>query len=199
MKQMKCGKRKVVIDTPFLRSLVPVTGFENEVGGGINFTGKGKVKDVYYFTSDDEKKIRFDKKFDVEFHTHPRKSGRPVRIGRRASAADIASFFVSNREEIIFSEMYTFVLTIVDRNLFERTKRLIRADAKKRKKKFNIPFEMYLDFFQRKESEVQASSRSTREMNEKWHLHLQQYGVLVKRVSTTSNEGIELSIHGRCK
>ena len=193
---LKCARRTVKIPRAFLDTLKPLYKHATEVGGGINFDDKGKVKNVYYFTSNSNKKIKFDEMYDVEFHAHPLlgKTQRHLLSARRASASDIASTFVSGREEIIFSKGYTFVVRIKDRALFERTK----SNIKKRLKgqQFDTIFFMYRAFFSEQEqSIVNKYYDDVKVLNDEWNKEIEKYGLHVERLD---NDKIEMSVHGKC-
>lgn len=194
---MKCEKRNVKIPKEFLDTLKPLYKYPTEVGGGINFDDRGKVKTVHYFSSDSNKKIQFTEIYDVEFHAHPPlgKTKRHLVASRRCSASDIASTFVSGREEIIFSKGYAFIVHIKDRVLFEKTKTDI--NKRFRGQKFESPYHKYRAFFAEQESVIMSKyADDIKMLNDEWNKELEKYGLEVSRVNPNK---IEVSIHGKCK
>jgi len=194
---MKCEKRNVKIQDEFFQSLKPLYKHKTEVGGGINFDKKGNIKTIHYFTSDSDKNIKFDEIYDVEFHAHPPlgKSKRFLLASRRASASDIASTFVSGREEIIFAKGYNFIVRIKNRELFENTKKMINKRLKG--KKFESPFYKYKEFFAEQEAIIKEKYRDDiKKLNDAWNKEIEKYGLEVSRIDPKK---VEVSIHGACK
>ena len=195
-KEMKCERRTVTIPESFLATLKPLYKNKTETGGVMHFDKKGKIIDVHYFSSDSNKKIKFEDIDDVEFHAHPvlGKGKDYLLAARRASASDIASTFVSSAEEIIFTKGYCFAVKIKNRILFEQTKKMIKNRYKG--KKFTSIFFMYKEFFVDQENIIKTKNRNDiKKLNDAWNKELEKYGIEVSRLDPKK---IEMSVHGAC-
>lgn len=198
--KMRCEEKTMKIAPEFIESLKPLAKHDREVGGGFNFNKDGSMRGAKIFESSNKSKnqITFIEKWDVEFHTHyaDEKNEEMKSAVRRASSNDIASTFVSAKEEIISTPGYLFMIRIYDRYQFEKTREMIQKKYKKEGKKFKIPFDRYLAFFSEIELAIRRKYSDQKDFTRAWNKELEKYGI---RIEKLDSKNPEFTMHGKCE
>jgi len=194
---MKFLRRKDRINIPvvYINAIKQLLNDDKEVGGGITLDPSNKrLIKLEIFPSSNKNSIEFKKVYDIEFHTHPSKPNNKIDIlvSKIPSPGDIASTFVSKREEFVITRGYIFKIKIQDKDLFLRKRKEIRDIAEK---DFPTIYDLYRDFlsnvFERirkiarknvKDAEKKGEIEIINEVLRLWKDFLLSYGIYIGKL-----------------